>query len=771
MSNKEHSEKVVEQFGEQFLENVEALTGISLEVKEVRLEHGRPYRFNNQMSVFIDLNGSVMGFLSIICKEDSAASLLEIPQDEVGLETREEYGPFMSELLNVVGGSLLEIVNEEYPLVTLTSPRTSFGSLDFPQSQSCSKIFTTDHGEFELYFATDSMSLKVVELLEKVKSQKEAIQLILDTIPSALLTFDLNCTLGEQCSRRGEYFFGDDVGGKDASEVLFNTERDSDDFKAFMNLIPNSPLPFEEITPLAPSRSTIYKGKERLELQYAYSAIYSDEERTIVDRVMLIADDITDKIRLQEEAREREERAEFVHKVLKNRDGYIDFLSEALSCLKVIKKASESFDAESVPAAFRASHTIKGNSSLFGITDLRDVANDLENVLTDIRDGRMQIDEVSIQKVIKGYHALEVVLNKHISESENVFGDIFDPRKLSDERYTIHESELKKLITLSDNPTLLSELERIRLKRIYIYLAPFSDMVRNISLKLGKNIAPLKIEGEDSLIDPKRWKSFFASFVHLIRNCADHGIEFPDERLEAKKPETAIISIKVEECSTGVIIYVKDDGRGIDCDVIAKLALSKKIVTQEELTAMSPKEKQLLIFKPGFSTKDEISSLSGRGVGMDAVLHEVKALDGEIDIESVLGQGTTFIIKIPYLNELDDDVLEDSGDKRMFLRMNSPLYLPTSGDDGVVLGHIVNVSPDGFRIVFKSSSDIAFDESDIIVYIEGLRQGPEYIHMRAKKMNSILLDNGILECGYIIVSFRSSADQICYEDYLRQLHT
>lgn len=175
----------------------------------------------------------------------------------------------------------------------------------------------------------------------------------------------------------------------------------------------------------------------------------------------------------------------------------------------------------------------------------------------------------------------------------------------------------------------------------------FPRAVRDMAKDFAKKIE-LIIEGEDTLIDKRVLEEIYDPLIHILRNAVDHGIEMPEERLAYGKPETGTIKISAKQEGDRIIIKVSDDGRGIDPELIRKVALRKGIITEAEAASILDKEAIYLIFKPGFSSKAEITETSGRGIGMDVVkLHIEERLKGHIEIETEKGKGTTFILTLP----------------------------------------------------------------------------------------------------------------------------
>jgi len=172
----------------------------------------------------------------------------------------------------------------------------------------------------------------------------------------------------------------------------------------------------------------------------------------------------------------------------------------------------------------------------------------------------------------------------------------------------------------------------------------FPRLVRELAKDLGKDVE-LTIEGAETEVDRVVVDSLYDPLVHMLRNSLDHGVESPEERLKAGKPAKAFISLKAWQEANSVMIVLSDDGKGMDPVVLRKKAIQKGLITENG--AQSDEEAYQLVFLPGFSTKEVASSVSGRGVGMDVVKTAVEKNRGAIHIESALGHGTKFAIRLP----------------------------------------------------------------------------------------------------------------------------
>lgn len=174
----------------------------------------------------------------------------------------------------------------------------------------------------------------------------------------------------------------------------------------------------------------------------------------------------------------------------------------------------------------------------------------------------------------------------------------------------------------------------------------FPRVVRDLARELRKEVR-LVIEGEDTELDRSVVDEINDPLVHLVRNAIDHGIEYPEEREIIGKPREGLLRLSAYHEGNHIVIVVEDDGRGIDVEKVKKKAIEKGLITPEEAKRMTEADALNLIFAPGFSTADKVSSVSGRGVGMDVVRVCVEKLNGTIEIKSEKGKGTKVIMKIP----------------------------------------------------------------------------------------------------------------------------
>ncbi len=191
---------------------------------------------------------------------------------------------------------------------------------------------------------------------------------------------------------------------------------------------------------------------------------------------------------------------------------------------------------------------------------------------------------------------------------------------------------------------LQESVMQIRMLPISFTFSRFPRLVHDLSTKMGKRIE-LEMIGEETEVDKTVIEKIGDPLVHLVRNSLDHGIEMPEDRIAAGKPETGKIRLIASHKGGNIVIEIRDDGRGLNRDKILEKALEKGVIS--DASNLSDKQIYELIFEPGFSTADQISDVSGRGVGMDVVRRNINELGGGIEIESNPGQGSAIIIRLP----------------------------------------------------------------------------------------------------------------------------
>jgi len=193
---------------------------------------------------------------------------------------------------------------------------------------------------------------------------------------------------------------------------------------------------------------------------------------------------------------------------------------------------------------------------------------------------------------------------------------------------------------------LQASVMKTRMQPIKKVFNRFPRVIRDLARKLKKDI-DLQLIGEETDLDKNLVEALVDPMIHLVRNSIDHGIEMPEERYKNGKPRQGTITLSAVQEGDQILLTITDDGKGMDHEMLRGIAVNKGIMSEDEAARLSDVEAYNLIFAPGFSTKEEISDISGRGVGMDVVKTRISELNGTVEIDSTFGQGTVITIRLP----------------------------------------------------------------------------------------------------------------------------
>ena len=238
---------------------------------------------------------------------------------------------------------------------------------------------------------------------------------------------------------------------------------------------------------------------------------------------------------------------------------------------------------------------------------------------------------------------------KRLDQIMNMVGELVLVRNRLVSLATSSDSEaMGKAISNLDVVTadIQGAVMQTRMQPIKKVFGRFPRVVRDLARSLNKDIN-LQLVGEETDLDKNLVEALADPLVHLVRNSVDHGIEMPAVREAAGKPRTGNVTLSASQEGDHILLTIKDDGAGMDAEKLKKIAISKGVLDHDQASRLSDTDAYNLIFAPGFSTKEEISDISGRGVGMDVVKTKITQLNGSVSIQSELGVGTILEIKVP----------------------------------------------------------------------------------------------------------------------------
>ncbi|MBR3321503.1 MAG: chemotaxis protein CheA, partial [Exiguobacterium sp.] len=268
------------------------------------------------------------------------------------------------------------------------------------------------------------------------------------------------------------------------------------------------------------------------------------------------------------------------------------------------------------------------------------------------------------------------------------------------EEFIIDRGRLERLADEVGQPELNETVEKIkrgtnelqslvltlRMMPIEQVFNRFPRMVRSVAKEIHKKVQ-LDISGAETELDRTVIDEIGDPLVHLIRNAIDHGIERPEVRLQAGKPEQGMLALRAYHGGNRVFIEIEDDGAGINVDKVRSKALERGVITDEEATTMSENELAMLIFAPGFSTADVVTDLSGRGVGLDVVKNKIESLGGVVSLETVGGQGTKFQVSLPLTLSIISAMLVQVGEESYAIPLTSILETTLLDEADILTAH------------------------------------------------------------------------------------
>jgi len=374
-------------------------------------------------------------------------------------------------------------------------------------------------------------------------------------------------------------------------------------------------LPLELTLDQLPKRLCV---AERV-LEIEYRPIHF--ETGALDRVLVVISDRTAELERQRAEADERELTRLFTRLLNDRSGFIEFSAEVRSLLENIRTGSD------VPELQRWLHTLKGSSAIYGLDSLASLCHELENDLAESG----KLEPALVRRLLDRWAALcaklEPLLDRQRGRVELEVGQ--------------YERALAALEQSRPHAEIRGQLLDWRLEPTQAALRRLGEHAEGLAERLGKGPIDVHIDSGGLRLDPGEWRDFWTAAVHLVRNCVDHGLETAAERNELGKSVPARLDLRTMVRDGQFIIEVADDGRGIDWIRVTERALSRRlpVATQMDLTDA--------LFVPGLSTREHVTELSGRGVGLSLVKDACDKLGGSIEVESQVSRGTSFRFSWP----------------------------------------------------------------------------------------------------------------------------
>ena len=458
------------------------------------------------------------------------------------------------------------------------------------------------------------------ELFSSLNETKD----ILNNMRQAVFSVDESYKVIFPVSKYSKEIFGVDIVGRNVCAELFDQEFREKIAFVFSISINMDIFQFESMQDVIPKMTSLKmkEGAEKI-VKIQLSPITNDQD--IVQRIMFIVEDITEEEKLKEAVRVSQEKAEYRIQVLQ------EIVSNTRSEFRVfIKEVFETLeDWGDEEGAKRSLHTIKGTSRFFNLESLSHKVHRLET----------QYEKSGIESTKE---QLVELLNFYKESAQEVFGEDFISSESdgSEEFIEVPKTKFEVALHSANQMTSAKAVLRIfsnlMMSELKGELEKLKPTVFREARKLEKNVT-FKVNGVEALFERKNAKMIRESVIHLINNSIAHGIE-----------KNGNIEVELIRKRPDIILTLKDNGRGINGEDVYNKAIEKGLIDPVK-DFLSEKEKTELIFKPGFSTASNVTEISGRGVGIDVVLKNIESLGGRIEIETKVGEGTTFSLIIPSL--------------------------------------------------------------------------------------------------------------------------
>jgi two-component system chemotaxis sensor kinase CheA len=255
------------------------------------------------------------------------------------------------------------------------------------------------------------------------------------------------------------------------------------------------------------------------------------------------------------------------------------------------------------------------------------------------RETTIRVDTARLDQVLNLSGEIGLTKNRLTS----LRADILAGKNDSETLHALDQAVSQLDLLVSD---LQNSVMKTRMQPIGRLFQKYPRIARDLARQLGKDVE-LVLAGEETEVDKNMIEDLSDPLVHLIRNAVDHGVESPEERAVAGKSAKSLVRLEARQEGDHIVIIVADDGHGMVPEVIRAKAVEKGLITEEEANTLDDRQSFNLILMPGFSTKTEISDVSGRGVGMDVVKTNIQKLNGSIEIRSEPGKGSVFLISLP----------------------------------------------------------------------------------------------------------------------------
>ncbi|MGZ3768965.1 MAG: ATP-binding protein [Bdellovibrio sp.] len=503
-----------------------------------------------------------------------------------------------------------------------------------------------EEAKLQLENYSRNLEQMVADRTRELSRLNQTMSALLDSLDQGFFIFGSDGRILDVSSKACERTIECKPDGKFIWDVLKLPENKVEGFKKWMQTLFMEMLPFQDLAPLGP---VDFPHSQSRNIALEYHPLRSNEGT--MEGVVVVSSDITSLVEAQQQAETEKEHAKLIINMIKSKREIQRFIKESQNQLIVIReevtKDDDHIDSEKL---YRQLHTLKGGAAQFSIKDIAEACHEAESILTELKIEWTRPAFIALRG--KCFEVEENFL-KFLNETREILGTSATNEERQIEIAISRLNDIaRKVRSLSGGGPVAQELLlELAMEPASKFVEPYNEVLFRTAEKVEKMVAPLNIVNGTIMIMPEVYSQLFSTLVHAFRNAVDHGIESPDHRVEnGKTPEghvDVIFEILHSSHSSSLRIKIKDDGGGIDPDKIreklAKTMLATHTISDQEIIQH--------IFDSQFSTKEKVTEISGRGIGMDAIKHSAENLGGRTWVESTVGQGTTLFIDVPYITE------------------------------------------------------------------------------------------------------------------------
>ena len=683
-----------ENFAATFARVVGDMTGTQL-VREGDVRQEERFEHASCMMITIHFAGVIQGEYLLALDESTAAAMIggvfePNATAQQRKSAREEYTEFVKEALNAAVGESIQELERSFDGLTFLPAVAVYGELEYPQIPVGIATVRGECGSVDCCFMLNMVNLGVGEKLQQalldiqsknseLKTAQRNIENMLSVFPAGLVAIDRTGVILPGYSRLTAATIGLPVDtllqGRALSEILSFPEAKvkdtSGDFERWIDLVYSrfQELDFKIMEELLPIQEFTNSFGHILHVK---CIPITAGDGSAVDRLLLVIDDVTARRKLEDEmkriTRQHDQNVELLSQVVSlEPDEITQFVYDSTDLLSRAEKILQTHDRdrELINSLYRTIHTLKGTSGQFRFKQLQEMAHTIETQLAPLRE-KDSVNDSEVEPIRK---SLEEV-NSYVNRIEDL------RKKLGGEKETVRSkaerSRPSMIVALDDIDSLIAQARQLvevgyKLDKDKYYQAMIAEVARRVcglrTLNVGFFLPSLVALAQrtadrfgkrvtvelrrDATIDIAVVRRVHEAFIHIVNNAVDHGIELPNRRTERGKVDRGIILIDCVVKDSNLIIAVKDDGAGVNIDLVRDRLVERCGYTPARAAALSESAALETLLLPGFSTKDEVTETSGRGVGLDVAATVVKELGGRIRIESRMGKGTEVIMELP----------------------------------------------------------------------------------------------------------------------------